>query len=65
MSVPKSRQTSGRSKRRRSHHALKEPNVQYCPNCKKPKASHRACSHCGYYDGMKKVALKKAKKKSS
>lgn len=38
----------GRTRRRRSHDALKAPKVAVCPNCGSPKLPHAACSNCGY-----------------
>jgi large subunit ribosomal protein L32 len=63
MSVPKKRQTKGRSRRRRSHHALKAASPQKCPNCKKPIRAHYACPNCGYYNGKQKITPKKKTKK--
>jgi len=63
MSVPKKRQTKGRTRRRRAHHALKTATPQKCPNCQQPIRSHRACSNCGYYGGSQKVSPKKKSKK--
>lgn len=53
MAVPKRKISKARRDKRRSHHALKEPNVIECPECKEPRLSHRACPACGYYNGRK------------
>lgn len=64
MSVAKRRQTSSRTKRRRSHHALKKVSTSSCPKCKSEVLSHRACAVCGTYKGKEvlKVAKKETKK---
>ncbi len=58
MSVPKQRQTSGRSRRRRSQHGLDKITTSDCPQCKKPIMSHRACEFCGYYKGKQVLDIK-------
>ena len=54
MSVPVRRQTHGKSRRRRAHHALKKVALSVCAKCKKAIQPHRACGFCGHY-GDKKV----------
>ncbi len=48
MGVPAFRQTAGRKRRRRSHHALKGTHTVSCPNCGSAKSPHAACRNCGY-----------------
>jgi large subunit ribosomal protein L32 len=54
MSVPVRRQTHGKTRRRRAHHALKKVVLSVCSKCKKAVQPHRACGFCGHY-GDKKV----------
>ena len=56
MAVPKRKISKTRRDNRRSHHALKAPNVIECPECKEPRMSHRACPSCGFYNGRKVLA---------
>jgi len=64
MAVPKRRQSSSRSGKRRSHDALKPPNVPrsdagstsgsrskkfICPHCKQIKRPHTVCHNCGQW----------------
>ncbi|MDP7648333.1 MAG: 50S ribosomal protein L32 [Candidatus Pacebacteria bacterium] len=67
------RHTSGHTGNRRSHHALKEPRLSTCPDCKAPTKRHTVCNACGRYRGRvvidmaakleKKHAKEKAKNK--
>ena len=67
------RHTSGHTRNRRSHHALKEPRLSLCPDCKAPHKRHSVCGACGRYKGRviidmaakleKKQAKEKAKNK--
>jgi large subunit ribosomal protein L32 len=49
MAVPKQRTSKARRDKRRSHHALKAPNISKCPECEDYRMSHRACPTCGFY----------------
>ncbi len=40
--------------------SVKTPNLTSCPRCQTPKASHRICLECGYYDGKKVVEVAEA-----
>jgi large subunit ribosomal protein L32 len=75
MAVPKRRQSSSRSGKRRSHDALKPPNVPrsdagsasgsrskkfICPHCKQIKRPHTVCHNCGYYRGQQVIAVERA-----
>ena len=44
----RSRQSPGRTRRRRAHHALKSAHTVTCPNCGAAKRPHTACKDCGY-----------------
>ena len=49
MAQPRSNHSRARRDKRRSHLALKTPNVIKCPNCAKPTQAHRVCPECGFY----------------
>ena len=51
MAVPRNRLSNARKNSRRSHLAKKPQNTTSCPNCAKPKLSHRICTYCGHYGG--------------
>ena len=51
MAVPKKKVSSSRRNMRRSHHALRAPNLVECPNCGELKLPHHLCRACGYYGG--------------
>ena len=53
------RQSHGRSRRRRSHHALKPVQVGVCPLSGMPKAHHRACRESGYVRAGLKISVPK------
>ncbi len=55
MPVPKRRHSSTRRDKRRSHDAISAPAMAYCPNCREPKAPHRVCPSCGYYNGREVI----------
>ena len=55
MAVPKKKVSKSRRDMRRSHHALKTPSHQECPNCGETKRPHHVCGSCGYYDGREVV----------
>ncbi|GAB4355135.1 MAG: 50S ribosomal protein L32 [Candidatus Abyssubacteria bacterium] len=55
MAQPKRRISRTRRDKRRSHQALKPPNVIECPNCGRPAVSHRVCPECGFYKGRQVV----------
>ena len=41
---------------RRSHHAVKPIQVQYCKQCNEPVLAHRVCPNCGFFQGRVVVA---------
>lgn len=60
------RHTSGHTRNRRSHHALKATGVILCAECGSAKRKHAACPNCGAYKGKKVIDLKaKADKKEA
>ncbi|MFA6044471.1 MAG: 50S ribosomal protein L32 [Phycisphaerales bacterium] len=46
--LPPQRVSYGRSRRRRTHHAMKPVNSGVCPLTGMPKLHHRACAESGY-----------------
>lgn len=64
------RHTRSHTGNRRSHHALKEPRLSLCPDCKAPTKRHSVCLSCGRYRGRvvidiaAKVEKKQAKTKA-
>ncbi len=64
MAVPKSRHTSSKKRRRRSHIHLRVPSLSLCPKCGKNVLPHTVCKSCGYYKGKMAInVLEKLEKK--
>lgn len=69
MALPGHRHTSSKTRRRRSHLALKNKKLAFCANCKRPILSHQVCPNCGFYKGrlvidvLAKLDKKERKKK--
>jgi large subunit ribosomal protein L32 len=63
MAVQKRRQSSARRDSRRAQWmaSVKHATVGSCPNCGEPKAPHRVCMKCGWYNGQKVVEVAEAK----
>ena len=55
MAVPKQRHTQSRRNKRRSHHALKQKQFFYCPQCREPILPHQLCWNCGTYKGREVI----------
>ena len=51
MAVPKRKGSRSRRGKRRSHDAIRIPNLSTCPQCTEPKLPHRVCTQCGTYRG--------------
>ncbi|MFQ5985107.1 MAG: 50S ribosomal protein L32 [Alphaproteobacteria bacterium] len=60
MAVPKKKVSRSRRNMRRSHHALRAPNLVECPNCGELKLPHHLCRGCGYYGGREVAHVTKA-----
>ena len=60
MPNPKRRHSKARGRKRRTHYKASAPATQECPNCHEQKLSHRACPHCGFYNGRSVGAPKEA-----
>jgi large subunit ribosomal protein L32 len=58
MALPKRRHSNSRSGKRRSHQALREPHITYCPQCSTAVLPHRICPNCGYYQGRTVLEIK-------
>ena len=56
MAQPKRRWSKSRTHLKRSTWKLEKPNFATCPQCHEPVMQHRACSNCGYYNGVKVTA---------
>jgi large subunit ribosomal protein L32 len=61
MAVPKFRTSRSKGRMRRNHWRKMAgvPSTE-CPHCHEPKLPHRACPHCGFYNGMEIVARKES-----
>ena len=55
MAVPKQRQSSARTNKRRSQHKIEAPSLAVCPRCGAPRIPHRVCGSCGTYAGREIV----------
>ncbi|MEW5894359.1 MAG: 50S ribosomal protein L32 [Candidatus Omnitrophota bacterium] len=51
MAHPKRQHSNQRTRKRRTHDALKVSSLQPCANCGKAIISHRVCPFCGSYKG--------------
>lgn len=60
--VIRMRHTRAHTKNRRSHHALKAPNVAVCKNCGAHHRPHHMCLECGFYNGRQVIDLAAQKK---
>ncbi|HTP80525.1 MAG TPA: 50S ribosomal protein L32 [Bacteroidota bacterium] len=60
MPNPKRRHSKTRGRKRRTHYKATVPAMQECPNCHEQKLQHRACPHCGYYNGRSIFTPKEA-----
>lgn len=57
--LPPQRVSPGRSRRRRSHHALTPIKAAICPVSGMPKLNHRACAESGYVRPGLTIKVKK------
>lgn len=59
--VIRMRHTRAHTANRRSHHALKTPNLATCSNCEAKHRPHHMCPDCGFYKGRMVMDLKAKK----
>ena len=59
--VVRMRHTSGHTRNRRSHHALKAKQLTKCADCDALIQSHMACDVCGKYKGKQVIKIKEKK----
>jgi large subunit ribosomal protein L32 len=64
MAVPKRRTSHSKQGMRRSHHAQKPIQVQYCRQCNEAVLPHRVCPNCGFFQGRVVVAAEEETKES-
>jgi large subunit ribosomal protein L32 len=57
MPNPKRRHSKSRSRKRRTHDALKRTSMNACPNCGNMKLPHRVCPKCGFYGGRTVIVV--------
>jgi large subunit ribosomal protein L32 len=57
MAVPKRRTSKSRKRKRRTHYKATAPTLAPCPKCGEPRVPHRVCPNCGYYRGVRRVAI--------
>lgn len=60
--VIRMRHTRSHTANRRSHHALKAPNLAVCKNCNAEHRPHHMCLNCGSYKGKVVIDLLEKKK---
>lgn len=63
MPNPKRRHSKQRGRLRRTFYKVKAKELSKCPQCNKPKLSHRICPFCGYYKGKLYVTIKTVEQK--
>ena len=59
--VVRMRSTRSHTGNRRSHHALKAPNLAVCTNCGAYYKPHHMCLECGFYKGRVVIDMKAKK----
>lgn len=60
--VIRMRHTRSHTANRRSHHALKAPNLALCKGCGAMHRPHHMCLECGFYKGRVVIDLAAKKK---
>jgi large subunit ribosomal protein L32 len=57
MAVPKRRTSKSKKRKRRTHYKAAVPTLSPCPKCGEARVPHRVCPNCGYYRGVRRVAV--------
>jgi large subunit ribosomal protein L32 len=57
--LPTQKLSRARTRRRRSHHALRAAHYVDCPQCNNPKLPHAACGNCGFVRPRLSLDIKK------
>jgi large subunit ribosomal protein L32 len=65
MPNPKRQHSKQRSRKRRTHNAIKPSGMQPCAHCGKAVISHRICPFCGFYKGSMIVDMTPKEKTSN
>jgi large subunit ribosomal protein L32 len=60
MPNPKKRHSKARRDKRRANWKIEAPNLSLCPQCRQPKAPHRVCPTCGFYNGKEVIPAEEA-----
>ncbi len=58
MPVPKRKRSRQRRDKRFANKGISVKAFTECRNCQEPIGTHQACSHCGYYKGIKVLVSK-------
>ncbi|MBI5621313.1 50S ribosomal protein L32 [Candidatus Falkowbacteria bacterium] len=58
MTIPAKRKARAKTRKGRSHEALKPVQLIKCAKCRQPALPHRACVACGSYNGRTVLTLK-------
>ena len=62
--LPVKKTSKRKTRKRRSHHALRPVNYSVCPQCNSAKLPHAACANCGHHFGRTALEIKQKKKES-
>ncbi len=62
MPTPKRKLSRSRRDKRSANKGLKPKAVASCQTCQAPIATHKICSECGYYKGVKILRTKQDRK---
>jgi large subunit ribosomal protein L32 len=57
MAVPKRRTSKSKKRMRRTHFKAAMPTLAPCPKCGESRVPHRVCPNCGYYRGVRRIAI--------